>query len=115
LAFPKNFLLRKQIQRAVDQGQRIKHVASLHLLSPDGREVSRATADNGTTPTHLDARVEPLALPLSDPLVRIDGLLNAIDIQTDTPAEVLVIGPGAGRFQAGQGMLADLIAIAKAL
>jgi len=24
-----------------------------------------------------------------------------------------VIGPGAGRFQAGQGMLADLIAIAK--
>jgi len=26
-----------------------------------------------------------------------------------------VIGPGAGRFQAGQGMLADLISIAKAL
>jgi len=27
---------------------------------------------------------------------------------------VMVIGPGAGHFQAGQGMLADLIAIAKA-
>ena len=50
---------------------------------------------------------------LSDPLARIDGLLNAIVIQTDTPQEVTVIGPGAGRFQAGQGMLADLIAIAK--
>ena len=64
-------------------------------------------------PTHLEARVEPQALPLSDPLARIDGLLNAITIHTDTSAEVTVIGPGAGRFQAGQGMLADLIAIAK--
>ena len=108
-------LTREQIQRAVDQGHRMKHVASLRLLSLDGREVSRATADNGTVPTHLAARVEPLALPLSDPLARIDGLLNAIDIQTDTQASVMVIGPGAGRFQAGQGMLADLIAIAKAL
>jgi homoserine dehydrogenase len=108
-------LSRKQIQQAVDQGHRIKHVASLRLLSSDGREVSRATAENGTVPTQLDARVEPIALPLSDPLARVDGLLNAIHIQTDTPQEVTVIGPGAGRFQAGQGMLADLIAIAKVL
>ena len=108
-------LTSEQIQRAVDQGKRIKHVASLRLLSLDGRGVSRATADNGSVPTRLEARVEPIALPLSDPLARIDGLLNAIHIQTDTPAEVTVIGPGAGRFQAGQGMLADLISIAKAL
>src|SRR6266516_1513445 len=107
-------LTREQIQRALEQSNRMKHVASLRLLSLDGREVSRAIADNGTVPTHLEAHVEPIALPLSDPLARIDGLLNAIDIQTDTPAEVMVIGPGAGRFQAGQGMLADLIAIAKA-
>ncbi len=107
-------LTREQVQQAVDQGKRIKHVASLRLLSLDGTEVSRETADNGIVPTRLEARVEPIALPLSDPLARIDGLLNAIAIQTDTPAEVMVIGPGAGRFQAGQGMLADLIAIAKA-
>jgi homoserine dehydrogenase len=106
-------LTREQVQGAVDQGQRIKHVASLRLLSLDGREVSRATADTGTVPTHVEARVEPMALPLSDPLARIDGLLNAIHIQTDTEASVMVIGPGAGRFQAGQGMLADLIAICK--
>ncbi len=108
-------LAREQIQRAADQGSRIKHVVSLRLLSPDGKEISRATADNGSTPTHLEARVEPIALPLSDPLAHIDGLLNAIHIQTDTPAEAMVVGPGAGRFQAGQGMLADLIAIAQAL
>jgi homoserine dehydrogenase len=105
----------EQIQRAVDQGSRVKHVASLRLLSLDGREVSRAAADLGAVPTRLEARVEPISLPLSDPLARVDGLLNAIDIHTDTPQEVMVIGPGAGRFQAGQGMLADLLAIAKAL
>jgi len=106
-------LTKEQMQEAIDQGKRIKHVASLRLLSLDGTEVSRATADSGIVPTLLEARVEPTALPLSDPLARIDGLLNAIVIQTDTPQEVTVIGPGAGRFQAGQGMLADLIAIAK--
>jgi homoserine dehydrogenase len=108
-------LTSEQVQQANAQGTRIKHVASLRLLSLDGTEVSRETADNRIVPTRLEARVEPLALPLSDPLARIDGLLNAIHIQTDTEASVTVIGPGAGRFQAGQGMLADLIAIAKAL
>jgi homoserine dehydrogenase len=103
----------EQTQQALDQGKRIKHVSSLRLLSEDGTEVSRATADSGSIPTLLEARVEPQALPLSDPLARIDGLLDAITIQTDTAQEVTVIGPGAGRFQAGQGMLADLIAIAK--
>jgi len=104
---------REQMQQALDEGQRIKHVASLRLLSMDGKEVSRETADSKFVPTLLEARVEPLALPLSDPLAHIDGLLNAIAIQTDTPQKVMVIGPGAGRFQAGQGMLADLMAIAK--
>jgi homoserine dehydrogenase len=106
-------LTREQMQEALDEGKRIKHVASLRLLSTDGVEVSRGAANSGVVPTLLEARIEPIALPLSDPLARIDGLLNAITIQTDTPQEVSVIGPGAGRFQAGQGMLADLIAIAK--
>jgi homoserine dehydrogenase len=106
-------LTRVQMQQALSEGKRIKHVASLRLLSEDGKEVLRATADNETAPTLLEARVEPIAVPLSDPLARIDGLLNAIVIQTDTPQEVMIVGPGAGRFQAGQGMLADLIAIAK--
>src|SRR6266700_6882219 len=108
-------LTREQVQQADALSKRIKHVASLRLLSLDGTEVSRATADNATVPTRLEVHVEPIALPLSDPLAHIDGLLNAIAIQTDTEASVMVVGPGAGRFQAGQGMLADLIAIGKAL
>src|SRR5256886_1678860 len=63
-------LNREQVQQAVDQGKRIKHVASLRLLSLDGTEVSRATADNGIIPTRLEPRVEPLALPLTDQIGR---------------------------------------------
>jgi homoserine dehydrogenase len=90
---------KEQVLRAAEQGQRIKLIASLRLLSDnDGKEVS------------LEARVEPLALPLSDPLARVDGVMNAISIQADTLSEVTIIGPGAGGIQTGQGLLADVIA-----
>ena len=39
--------------------------------------------------------------------------MNALTIETDTSREVTVIGPGAGREQAGQGMFADLVAVAR--
>jgi homoserine dehydrogenase len=96
-------ITREQVQHAADQGQRIKLIASLRLLSDnEGKEVS------------LDARVEPVALPLSDPLARVDGVMNAISIQADTLSEVTIIGPGAGGIQTGQGLLADVIACARA-
>lgn len=62
----------------------------------------------------LRARVEPLALPLTDVLANVDGVMNALAFQTDTVREVTVIGPGAGREQAGQGVFADLVAVARA-
>jgi len=93
-------ITREQIHRAHKEGKRIKLVASLHAIS-----------DIGECP--LDARVEPVALPENDPLARVDGVMNAITFQTDTLSEVTIIGPGAGRLQTGQGLLADLIAVAK--
>jgi len=93
-------ITRKQMQQAIDQGKRIKLVASLRLH-----------AENYT----LEARVEPIELLLNDPLARVDGVMNAITIYSDTLPEVTVIGPGAGRLQTGQALLADLIAIAKTL
>jgi homoserine dehydrogenase len=92
-------ITREQVQRATDQGQRIKLIASLRLLTDDDGKESA-----------LDARVEPLALPLSDPLARVDGVMNAISVQADTLSEVTIIGPGAGGIQTGQGLLADVIA-----
>jgi homoserine dehydrogenase len=88
------------IRKAHAENKRIKLVATLH-----------AASDLGRSP--MEARVEPIALPLSDPLARVDGVMNAISFQTDTLPEVTIIGPGAGRLQTGQGLLADLIAIAQ--
>ena len=59
----------------------------------------------------IEVRVEPLALPLTDPLSRIDGVMNALAVETDTVREVTLIGPGAGPEQAGQGAFADLMSI----
>lgn len=93
---------RDQVQQAVNEGKRVKLVASLQIVS-----------DIGSTP--LEVRVEPAALPLSDPLAHVNGVMNAITLQTDTLSEVTVIGPGAGRLQTGQGLLADLLAVAERL
>lgn len=92
----------EQMQRAIVNGKRIKLVASL-----------RHMPGNTTTAATVEARVEPVELPLSDALARVDGVMNAITIQTDTLPEVSIIGPGAGRLQTGQGLLADLIAVAQ--
>ncbi|MBV9712414.1 MAG: homoserine dehydrogenase [Ktedonobacteraceae bacterium] len=91
---------KEQIHKASHENKRIKLITSL-----------QAVTDIGECP--LDVRVEPQALPFSDPLARVDGVMNAITFQTDTLSEVTVIGPGAGRIQTGQGLLADLIAIAR--
>jgi len=91
---------KEQIQLATSHNARIKLVASLS-----------AVADLGEIP--LEARVEPVELPLSDPLARVDGVMNAITLQTDTLPEVTIVGPGAGRLQTGQGLLSDLLAIAR--
>ncbi len=85
-----------QMVSAVERGHRIKLIASLRLETEDGT---------------LDASVEPVELPLTDPLARVDGVLNAISIESDTLPDVTIIGPGAGPTQTAQGLMSDLIAI----
>jgi homoserine dehydrogenase len=91
-------ITREQVRRASANDQRIKLVASIIAHPGD---------------TKLEAKVSPVELPLSDPLARVDGVTNAITIHSDTLPAVTIIGPGAGRVQTGQGLLADLLAIAK--
>lgn len=89
----------EEVEQAQEKGKRIKLITSLQLVG-DGKDAS------------LEARVEPVALPLHDPLARVDGVTNAITCTTDALGDVTIIGPGAGGMQTGQGLLADIIAIA---
>jgi homoserine dehydrogenase len=59
--------------------------------------------------------VEPQLVPLEDPLASIDGTTNAVVCRAIPVGEVTVAGPGAGPQLAGQGVLSDLIAVARAL
>ena len=55
--------------------------------------------------------MQPVRLPLSDPLASVSHALNAITLKTDVMGDITLIGPGAGRRQTGFALLADLLAI----
>jgi homoserine dehydrogenase len=91
---------RRQIDEALATGGSIRHVATLEFSEPDGAG-------------EVGARVEPMLLPDSDPLAPIDGTANAVVCRAEPVGEVTIIGPGAGLELAGQGVLSDLIAVAR--
>jgi homoserine dehydrogenase len=93
-------ITREELDEAAATGKRLKHVATLEFSEPD------ATGD-------VTARVEPELLPPEDPLARIEGTTNAVVCRAIPVGEVLVAGPGAGPELAGQGVLSDLIAVAR--
>jgi homoserine dehydrogenase len=61
------------------------------------------------------ASVEPVFLSGDDPLARIDGTDNTVTCRATPIGEITIVGPGAGLELAGQGVLSDLIAVARSL
>jgi homoserine dehydrogenase len=90
-------ITRDQMLQALKEGKRIKLIGSL-FFDEDNR---------------LQARVEPITLPEQEALALVEGTMNAITFQADTLSQVTIVGPGAGRLETGQGLLADLIAVAR--
>jgi homoserine dehydrogenase len=85
------------IAQAASRSARLKHVATLDFSAPDG----------------VIARVEPELVGHDDPLAKVDGTTNAVVCRARPVGEVTIIGPGAGPQLAGQGVLSDLIAVAR--
>jgi homoserine dehydrogenase len=90
----------RQAREAAAAGQRVRHVATLEFAGPEGTGA-------------VTARVQPETLPVDDLLARIDGVANAVVCRARPVGEVTIIGPGAGPQLAGQGVLSDLIAVAR--
>jgi homoserine dehydrogenase len=78
------------IENAKQAGERYKLIAS-------------ATANGGS--------VQPVRLPLSNPLAHVGGATNAITFATDLMGDITLIGAGAGKLETGSALLADLLAI----
>jgi homoserine dehydrogenase len=90
----------EQARQAASAGQRIRHVATLAFAGPDGTGA-------------VTARVQPEAVPPGDQLAGIDGVNNAVVCRANPVGAITIIGPGAGPQLAGQGVLSDVIAIAR--
>jgi homoserine dehydrogenase len=86
-----------EVREATATGRKVRLVATLELSSPG----------------ELAARVEPIAVARDDPLANVEGVMNAVVCRADPVGQVVVIGPGAGPELAGQGVLSDLIALAR--
>jgi homoserine dehydrogenase len=91
---------RAEVDEAVAAGGRIRHVATLRFSEPDGAG-------------DVSARVAPVLLPGDDPLAHIAGTTNAVICRAEPVGEIAIAGPGAGLELAGQGVLSDLIAVAR--
>ncbi len=61
------------------------------------------------------ASVQPMRVPITDPLAGVSGATNAIAFKTDLLGDVTLIGAGAGRTQTAFGVLADLRDIQRSL
>jgi homoserine dehydrogenase len=93
-------ITRAEIDEAASNGRRVKHVATLEFSEPDGAG-------------SMTARVEPAEVRSDDPLANIEGTTNALVCRATPIGEVTIIGPGAGPQLAGQGVLSDVIAVAR--
>lgn len=61
----------------------------------------------------VTARVAPTAIEPGDRLASVRGTENAVIYRADPIGELTVCGPGAGMELAGQGVLSDLLAVAR--
>ena len=61
------------------------------------------------------ARVAPAFLPLSEPLAKVDGVYNAVQIEGDLTGTVLFQGRGAGAEPTSSAVVADLLDLAHSM
>jgi homoserine dehydrogenase len=93
-------LARSEIDQAAATGARLKHVATLAYSEPDGAG-------------DVTARVAPELVPGDDLLANVEGTTNALVCRASPVGEVAITGPGAGPQLAGQGVLSDIIGVAR--
>jgi homoserine dehydrogenase len=87
------------IQNANEFGYRIKMIG---LAQPGTGE-------------QLDVRAHPMLVPLHHPLAGVEGVNNAIFINGSAVGEIMLFGPGAGRYPTASAVVGDVITLSNAL
>lgn len=65
------------------------------------------------TTTGIEQRVHPTMIPYDSALAQVDGVLNAVSIDSDLVKSLLLVGPGAGGDATASAVVADLVDVAR--
>jgi homoserine dehydrogenase len=65
------------------------------------------------SPEGIEQRVHPTLVPKGSAIAGVDGVLNAIALETDHVHELLLAGPGAGGAPTASSVLSDILDIAR--
>ncbi len=65
------------------------------------------------TDTGIEQRVHPTMVPVDSVIAQVDGVTNAVAIESDILGELLMVGPGAGGSATASSVLGDIADIAK--
>jgi homoserine dehydrogenase len=91
------------IKLAGEFGYRIKMIGLAQPIAQEGEGES------------FDVRAHPMLVPIHHPLAGVEGVNNAIFISGSAVGEIMLTGPGAGRFPTASAVVGDVINIASAL
>jgi homoserine dehydrogenase len=67
------------------------------------------------TGEQLDVRAHPMLVPLHHPLAGVEAVNNAIFINGSAVGEIMLFGPGAGRYPTASAVVGDIITLSNAL
>ncbi|MGF6159829.1 homoserine dehydrogenase [Ensifer sp. KUDG1] len=65
------------------------------------------------TESGIEQRVHPTMVPYDSVIAQVDGVTNAVAIESDILGELLMVGPGAGGNATASAVLGDIADIAK--
>jgi homoserine dehydrogenase len=65
------------------------------------------------TDTGIEQRVHPTMVPRDSVIAQVDGVTNAVAVESDILGELLMVGPGAGGNATASSVLGDIADIAK--
>jgi len=63
----------------------------------------------------LDIRVHPTFIPKSNPLSKINGVYNVVQIHGDAVGDIMIYGQGAGEMPTASAVVADIMEAAKSI
>jgi len=61
----------------------------------------------------VEMRVHPVFIPQYSQLAKVDGVYNAIEVETDLAGKLIFYGEGAGSLRASSAVVADVLTIAR--